>query len=116
LQAVKKKRFVAESSTMFDGADPTLPRTSVVENTPLRPVEGMIRAEDPGEWQKPIEVEDGRARNLANSLNTTPGAEENNSNGEASSLQGKLKVCYIINRTYCNYVVGLVNPLNRQFI
>jgi hypothetical protein len=39
---------------------------AVVENVPRRQDDNVARAEDPGEWQKPIEIEAGRIRNVAN--------------------------------------------------
>lgn len=52
---VRKKRFEVADD----------PETIVLENEPER-LEGVIRADDPGEWQKPIELEKGWAKNLAN--------------------------------------------------
>lgn len=58
---VKKKRFeVADSE-----------ETIILENEPER-LEGVIRSDDPGEWQKPIELEKGWARNMANIFQNRP--------------------------------------------
>jgi len=37
---------------------------TVVENVPRR-LDGVVRAEDPGEWKKPMEMESGRTHNVA---------------------------------------------------
>lgn len=39
--------------------------TLIVENEPVERLEGVIKASDPSEWQKPIEVERGATKNLA---------------------------------------------------
>lgn len=58
---VKKKRFeVADSD-----------ETIILENEPER-LEGVIRADDPGEWEKPIELEKGWAKNMANIFQNRP--------------------------------------------
>jgi hypothetical protein len=49
------------TSPVATGAGPT-----VIENVPRRQDDNVVRAEDPGEWQKPIEIEAGRIRNFAN--------------------------------------------------
>lgn len=38
---------------------------TVAENVPRR-LDGLARAEDPGEWKKPVEMEAGRTQNVAN--------------------------------------------------
>lgn len=59
---VKKKRFeVADSE-----------ETIIRENEPEERLEGVIRSDDPGEWQKPIELEKGWARNMANIFQNRP--------------------------------------------
>jgi len=40
---------------------------TVVENVPQR-LDGVVRAEDPGEWKKPVDMEAGRTRNVASSF------------------------------------------------
>jgi len=40
---------------------------TIAENVPRR-LDGVVRAEDPGEWQKPVEMEAGRTRNVASSF------------------------------------------------
>jgi len=40
---------------------------TVVENVPQR-LDGVVRAEDPGEWKKPVEMEAGRTRNVASAF------------------------------------------------
>jgi len=40
---------------------------TVAENVPRR-LDGVVRAEDPGEWQKPMEMETGRTRNVASAF------------------------------------------------
>ena len=37
---------------------------TVVENVPRR-LDGVVRSEDPGDWQRPVEMESGRTRNVA---------------------------------------------------
>jgi len=51
----RKKRLEAVESPVTE---------TVVENAPQR-LDGVVRAEDPGEWQKPVEMEAGRTRNVA---------------------------------------------------
>ena len=51
---VKKKRFEIDDE----------PETLILENEPER-LEGVVRADDPGEWDKPIELEKGWAKNMA---------------------------------------------------
>lgn len=55
-KTVKKKRF-----EVTDAED-----AIVAENEPEERLEGVIRADDPGEWEKPIELEKGWAKNMAN--------------------------------------------------
>ena len=41
----------------------------VVENTPQK-LEGVVRSEDPGEWKKPLNLPEGRTKNLAANLSS----------------------------------------------
>ncbi|ESO05196.1 hypothetical protein HELRODRAFT_171537 [Helobdella robusta] len=54
---IKKKKFELVPSDA--------PEPSILENEPAERLEGIIRATDPAEWQKPIEVEKGAIKNLA---------------------------------------------------
>jgi len=43
---------------------------TIVENVPQR-LDGVVRADDPGEWKKPVEMEAGRTRNVASVFQQT---------------------------------------------
>jgi len=55
-KVVRKKRLEIDDT----------PETIIRESEPAARIEGVIRSDDPGEWQKPIELEKGWAKNMAN--------------------------------------------------
>jgi len=79
---VRKKRLeVTEGSVEEDEVhiDP-ITGGIVVENEPIR-LEGVIRSDDPSEFQKPLEVEKGFAKNLANRFLNAANAQNDESSG-----------------------------------
>lgn len=58
VKTVKKKRLTAVEENLAP---------MVVENTPQQ-LEGVVRAQDPGEWKKPLQVEDGWTKNVVSSF------------------------------------------------
>jgi len=58
VKASRKKRLEAVDTPATE---------TVVENIPQR-LDGVVRAEDPGEWKKPHEMEAGRTRNVASAF------------------------------------------------
>jgi PAB1-binding protein PBP1 len=67
MQVIRKKRLEV-TETADDGNDQTTVDPAnvgiILENEPVR-LEGVVRADDPSEFQKPLELEKGWAKNLA---------------------------------------------------